>query len=140
MINVVVSGCNGAMGRVLTKAIEEMEDITIVAGIDKNINSYKNTYPVYKSPLLVKEECDVIIDFSKPSNLSGLLEYSVNNNIALVIATTGFSEEEENKIKEVSKFTRIFKSSNMSVGVNVLINLSKQATNTLGNITDIEII
>ena len=110
MINVVVSGCNGAMGRVLTKAIEEMEDITIVAGIDKNINSYKNTYPVYKSPLLVKEECDVIIDFSKPSNLSGLLEYSVNNNIALVIATTGFSEEEENKIKEASKFTRIFKS------------------------------
>ena len=140
MINVVVSGCNGAMGRVLTKAIEEMEDITIVAGIDKNINSYKNTYPVYKSPLLVKEECDVIIDFSKPSNLSGLLEYSVNNNIALVIATTGFSEEEENKIKEASKFTRIFKSSNMSVGVNVLINLSKQATNTLGNIADIEII
>ena len=81
MINVVVSGCNGAMGRVLTKAIEEMEDMTIVAGIDKNINSYKNTYPVYKSPLLVKEECDVIIDFSKPSNLNGLLEYSVNNNI-----------------------------------------------------------
>ena len=140
MINVVVSGCNGAMGRVLTKAIEEMEDITIVAGIDKNINSYKNAYPVYESPLSVKEECDVIIDFSKPSNLNGLLEYSVNNNIALVIATTGFSEEEEHKIKEVSKFTRIFKSSNMSVGVNVLINLSKQATNTLGNITDIEII
>ena len=84
MINVVVSGCNGAMGRVLTKAIEEMEDMTI--------------------------------------------------------ATTGFSEEEENKIKEASKFTRIFKSSNMSVGVNVLINLSKQATNTLGNIADIEII
>ena len=140
MINVVVSGCNGAMGRVLTKAIEEMEDITIVAEIDKNINSYKNASPVYESPLSVKEECDVIIDFSKPSNLSGLLEYSVNNNIALVIATTGFSEEEENKIKEASKFTRIFKSSNMSLGVNVLINLSKQATNTLGNITDIEII
>ena len=140
MINVVVSGCNGAMGRVLTKAIEEMEDMTIVAGIDKNINSYKNAYPVYESPLSVKEECDVIIDFSKPSNLNGLLEYSVNNNIALVIATTGFSEEEEHKIKEASKFTRIFKSSNMSLGVNVLINLSKQATNTLGNITDIEII
>ena len=93
-----------------------------------------------ESPLSVKEECDVIIDFSKPSNLNGLLEYSVNNNIALVIATTGFSEEEEHKIKEASKFTRIFKSSNMSLGVNVLINLSKQATNTLANIADIEII
>ncbi len=64
----------------------------------------------------------------------------MNNNIALVIATTGFSEEEEHKIKEASKFTRIFKSSNMSLGVNVLINLSKQATNTLANIADIEII
>ena len=140
MINVVVSGCNGAMGRVLTKVIEETEGMTIVAGIDKNINLYKNNYPVYESPLLLKEKCDVIIDFSKPSNLNGLLEYSISNNIALVIATTGFSEEEEDRIKEASKLTRIFKSSNMSLGVNVLINLAKQATNTLGNISDIEII
>ena len=140
MINIVVSGCNGAMGRVLTNVIEETEDTTIVAGIDKDINLYKNSYPVYESPSLVKEKCDVIIDFSNPSNINGLLEYSVNNDIALVIATTGFSDEEENKIKEASKFIRIFKSSNMSLGVNVLINLAKQATNTLGNITDIEII
>ena len=115
MINVVVSGCNGAMGRVLTKVIEEMEGMTIVAGIDKNTDLYKNNYPVYKSPSLVKEKCDVIIDFSGPSNISGLLEYAVNNDIAIVIATTGFS-------------------------VNVLINLVKQATNTLGDIADIEII
>jgi len=140
MINVVVSGCNGAMGRVLTKVIDETEDMTIVAGIDKNKDLYKNNYPVYESPLLIKEKCDVIIDFSNTSNLNGLLEYSVNNNIALVIATTGFSKEEEEKIKEVSKQIIIFKSSNMSLGVNLLINLSKQATNTLGNITDIEII
>lgn len=140
MINVVVSGCNGAMGRVLTKVIEEMEGMTIVAGIDKNTDLCKNNYPVYKSPSLVKEKCDVIIDFSGPSNISGLLEYAVNNDIALVIATTGFSDKEEKKIKEASKFTRIFKSSNMSLGVNVLINLVKQATNTLGDIADIEII
>ena len=140
MINVVISGCNGAMGRVLTNIIDETEDMTIVAGIDKNKDLYKNNYPVYESPLLIKEKCDVIIDFSNTSNLNGLLEYSVNNNIALVIATTGFSKEEEEKIKEVSKQIIIFKSSNMSLGVNLLINLSKQATNTLGNITDIEII
>lgn len=140
MINVVVSGCNGAMGRVLSKAIEDTEGMKLVAGIDRNTDLYENTYPVYESPLQIKEDCDVIIDFSKPSNLSGLLQYSVNNNIALVIATTGFSEEEEERIKEASKLTKIFKSANMSLGVNVLINLAKQATNTLGDITDIEII
>ena len=140
MIKVVLSGCNGAMGRVLNTIIDEMEDMMVVAGIDKNKELYKNDYPVYESPLLVKEKCDVIIDFSKPSNLNELLEYSVKNNIALVIATTGFSEKEEDKIKEASKLIRIFKSSNMSLGINVLINLSKQATNILGSITDVEII
>ena len=140
MIKVVLSGCNGAMGRVLNTIIAEMEDMMVVAGIDKNKDLYKNDYPVYESPLLVKEKCDVIIDFSKPSNLDELLEYSVKNNIALVIATTGFTEEEEDKIKEASKSIRIFKSSNMSLGINVLINLSKQATNILGSITDVEII
>ena len=140
MIKVVLSGCNGAMGRVLNTIIDEMEDMMVVAGIDKNKDLYKNDYPVYESPLLVKEKCDVIIDFSKPSNINELLEYSIKNNIALVIATTGFSEEEEDKIKEASKLIRIFKSSNMSLGINVLINLSKQATNILGSITDVEII
>ena len=140
MINVVVSGCNGSMGRVLTDVIDKTEGIQVVAGIDKNINLYKNNYPVYESPLLVKEKCDVIIDFSKPSNLNELLEYSLTNNISLVIATTGFSREDEEKIKEASNFIRIFKSSNMSLGVNVLINLAKQAANILSNISDIEII
>lgn len=140
MINVVVSGCNGLMGRVLTKVIEETEGMKVVAGIDKNTNLYENTYPVYESPLLVKEKCDAIIDFSKPSNLNELLKYSLNNNIALVIATTGFSQEDEEKIKEASNFIRIFKSSNMSLGVNVLIELSKQAANTLKNLVDIEVI
>ena len=140
MINVVVSGCNGLMGRVLTKVISETEGMLIVAGIDKNKELYENNYPVYESPLLVKEKCDAIIDFSKPSNLNELLEYALTNNIALVIATTGFSQEEEDRIKDASNFIRIFKSSNMSLGVNVLINLAKQAVNTLKNITDIEII
>lgn len=140
MINIVISGCNGAMGRALTNVIDETEDIKIVAGIDNNINLYKNNYPVYNAPLSIKEKCDVIIDFSNPSNINGLLEYAVNNNIALVIATTGFNDEEEEKIKEASKSIRIFKSSNTSLGINTLINLAKQASNILGDITDIEII
>ncbi len=140
MLKVVISGCNGAMGRVLTEVISSIEDVSIVAGIDKQINTYENEYPVYESPLLLKEECDIIIDFSNPSNLNELLQYGVINNVGLVIATTGFNEEEENKIKEASSSTRIFKSSNMSLGINVLINLVKQATNILGETFDIEII
>lgn len=140
MIKIVVSGCNGAMGRMLTEVIEATEDTEIVAGIDRNLNACDNKYPVYELPSLIKEQCDVIIDFSNPSNISSLIEYAVNNNIALVIATTGFNDDEENKIKEASKYTRIFKSSNMSLGVNVLINLVKQATSVLGDTFDIEII
>ena len=140
MIKIVVSGCNGAMGRMLTEVIEATEDTEIVAGIDRNLNVCDNKYPVYELPSLIKEQCDVIIDFSNPSNISSLIEYAVNNNIALVIATTGFNDDEENKIKEASKYTRIFKSSNMSLGVNVLINLVKQATSVLGDTFDIEII
>ena len=140
MLKVVISGCNGAMGRALTEVISSIEDVSIVAGIDKKINAYENEYPVYESPLLLKEECDVIIDFSNPSNLNELLQYGVINNVGLVIATTGFNKEEENKIKEASINTRIFKSSNMSLGINVLINLAKQATNVLGETFDIEII
>lgn len=140
MIKVAISGCNGAMGRALTEVICSIKDVSIVAGIDRNADIYENEYPVYKSPLLLKEECDVIIDFSNPSNLDELLEYAVINNIALVIATTGYNEEQENKIKEASNNTRIFKSANMSLGINVLINLAKQATNVLGETFDIEII
>ena len=140
MLKVVISGCNGAMGRALTEVISSIEDVSIVAGIDKKINAYENEYPVYPSPLLLKEKCDVIIDFSNPSNLNELLQYGVINNVGLVIATTGFNKEEENKIKEASINTRIFKSSNMSLGINVLINLAKQATNVLGETFDIEII
>lgn len=140
MLKVVISGCNGAMGRALTEVISSIEDVLIVAGIDKKVNTYENEYPVYESPLLLKEECDIIIDFSNPSNLDDLLQYGEINSVGLVIATTGFNEEEENKIKKASVNTRIFKSSNMSLGINVLINLAKQATNVLGETFDIEII
>ena len=140
MLKVVICGCNGALGRALTEVISSNEDVSIVSGIDKKINAYENEYPVYPSPLLLKEECDVIIDFSNPSNLNELLQFGVINNVGLVIATTGFNKEEENKIKEASINTRIFKSSNMSLGINVLINLAKQATNVLGETFDIEII
>lgn len=140
MLKIVISGCNGAMGRTLNEVIADLENVEIVAGIDRNVDAYKNTYPVYDNPSNIKEDCDVLIDFSNPNNLNGLLEYGVKNNVSLVIATTGLSEEQEKSIEEAAKNISIFKSSNTSLGVNVLINLVKQAANVLSESFDIEII
>ena len=140
MIKVVLSGCNGAMGRVLNTIIDEMEDMMVVAGIDKNKDLYKNDYPVYESSLLVKEKCDVIIDFSNPAMLYELLEFCTNTKTGIVIATTGFNEEQEMKIKETSKKTPIFMSSNTSLGINLILELVKKSVNILNGEFDIEII
>lgn len=140
MIKVGISGCNGAMGRVLTDVIEEMEDIQIAFGIDRNVNLYQNTYPVYETPLKVKEKCDVVIDFSNPSMLYELLQLCVNTNTGIVIATTGLSEEQELSIKEASKKTPIFRTSNTSLGINLVLDLAKKSANALNGEFDIEII
>ena len=139
MIEVLVNGCNGKMGQVVCDLIEQNENLVLKAGFDKNITG-EFAFPVFDKIEDIKEKPDVIIDFSIPIATLNILEYASKNNVPIVIATTGFSEEQELKIKEASKFTRIFMSSNTSLGVNVLINLSKQATNILGNMTDIEII
>lgn len=140
MLKLVISGCNGAMGRTLEEVISTMEDAKIVAGIDRNPEVYNNNYPVYTNACDIKEECDAIIDFSHPSNLKGILDFGVENNVGIVIATTGFDEEQEKSIEDASKKTAIFRSSNTSLGINVLINLVKQAASVLSETFDIEII
>lgn len=140
MIKVGISGCNGAMGRVLTNLIDEMEDVRIVFGIDRNVNLYQNKYPVYEAPSKIKEKCDVIIDFSNPSVLYELLTFCVDTNTGIVIATTGLSEEQEIRIKEASKKTPIFRSPNTSLGINLILDLAKKSTNILNGEFDIEII
>ena len=129
MLKVVISGCNGAMGRALTEVISSIEDVSIVAGIDKKINAYENEYPVYPSPLLLKEKCDVIIDFSNPSNLNELLEYGVINNVGLVIATTGFNKEEEKRtLERLEKLVKKgkIKESRINKSVNRIIKLKQK--------------
>lgn len=140
MLKLGISGCNGAMGRVLSNITSEMEDIQIVFGIDRTPNLYHNEYPVYKSPSKVKEECDVIIDFSNPSGLYELLIFCIYTNTGIVIATTGFSNEQEMRIKEVSKKIPVFKSSNTSFGINLVLDLVKKSASMLGEAFDIEII
>lgn len=140
MIKAIINGCNGAMGQVLTKIIDEMEDIDIVAGIDKNIDAHKNNYPVYDHICSYEGKADVVIDFSNPGCFEEVLEYGVNKTTPLVIATTGLTPENLMSLEEASKSIPIFHSYNTSLGVNVLVSLVKKAAAILSESFDIEII
>lgn len=140
MLKVILNGCNGAMGRAVTKVVSESLDVEIVAGIDKNIEMHQNSYEVFNNIFDYKGKADVIIDFSHPSCLDDILSYGKKNNTPMVIATTGLSSEDYKKIESVAKNVPIFKAANMSLGVNLLIDLVKKAALALQENFDIEII
>ena len=139
MTGIILTGACGKMGKVIQSVVAAREDCEIVAGVDK-FNDNSSAFPVYSSLSEVKEEADVIIDFSNPSLLDELLEYGINNNTALVIATTGFDECQKKKISDASEKCPVFFTYNMSIGINLLANLAKKAVAVLGNDFDIEII
>ena len=127
------------MGKAIIKAAQSHTDCEIAAGVDKIIDS-DTPFPTYESINNVKEKADVIIDFSHPSALDSILEYSEKTNTPAVLCTTGFSDEQVEKIKNASKTMPIFYSRNMSLGINLLIELAKKATEILERDFDIEII
>lgn len=138
-VNILVSGCCGKMGQVLCKLINSKEDCTVCAGLDINQNS-NSDFPIFSTINALNVETDVIIDFSHPDCLDGLLSFAIKNQKPIVICTTGFSEEQMEKIKSASKNIPIFFSGNMSIGINLLIELSKIAAKAIGKNFDIEII
>ncbi len=139
MIKILLSGANGKMGQAVTRAIDTMDAMEIAAGFD--INTQQNsTYPVYDDLSQVQESVDVIIDFSHPSMLDPLLHYATANNIPAVICTTGLSTEQISRLEYESKNIPIFFSANMSLGVNLLIDLVCRAAKLLEDNFDIEII
>lgn len=137
MVSVILSGANGKMGHVVADLILNNEDCKIVAGVDINGKS-ECDFPVYKS--FDDVTGDVIIDFSNPSALDNILSFAIKNKTGVVLATTGYSKEHINKIKEASKLIPIFFTFNMSLGINLLVNLAKKAYSVLGESFDIEII
>ena len=137
MHRVIVSGYSGKMGVVLTKCINEDSDLEIVCGVSKD--EIDVPFKTYKTMDEVSEDADVIIDFSHHSCIGDVLSYATKTKTPVVIATTGFNEEELEKIVESSKVIPIFHSSNMSLGVNVLLKLVKEAAKSLRGF-DIEII
>lgn len=139
MINVAIVGCNGKMGHFVAQAVEQNAQTTAMFGVDA-FGEKKYDFPLYRDFSSISEIPDVIIDFSNPALLDGMLNFAVSNKVPCVICTTGFSDEQTDKIKAASKQTAIFFSGNMSLGINLLIELSKQAAKVLGSDFDIEIV
>lgn len=139
MTEIAISGCCGKMGRVVNDIISHRSDVRTVAGIDKAGQKYAD-FEVVASPAEMNAKVDVIIDFSHPSALGGLLEYAKTNGTALVLASTGYNEEELAKIKSAAKEIPIFFTANMSIGINLLRELAKKAAMVLGDQYDIEIV
>lgn len=130
MIRVLMSGCNGKMGQMITGLVKEDEQVEIVAGID-TYTGISNTYPVFKSFADCDVEVDVVIDFSNAAALEGLLAYCISKQVPAVICSTGYSEEQLQKIKKASEKVAILKSANMSMGINLLLKLLKDAAKVL---------
>lgn len=139
MLRIMLCGCNGKMGQVITRLISERNDSEIVVGVDP-FGGMKNTYPVYEAAADVTEKVDVIIDFSNPASLAGLITYAKKTGTPLVISTTGHTEEQKSQIFEASKSLPVFFSGNMSLGINLMMELIHKAAETLEGLFDIEII
>ena len=138
MIKVLINGCNGKMGQELAKAIEIAPDIETLCGFDRQ-DTGDNKFPVFTNINDINLIPDVIIDFSIPIATFNILEFAKKHNIPTVVATTGFSNEELEKIKEYSKLFPIFHSSNMSYEINLMSKLVAELAKKLSD-SDIEII
>lgn len=138
MINILLCGACGKMGNAVCRSAETAKDIKIVAGIDKV--KADMGFEIYENPYDVKEKIDCIIDFSHPSVFDDMLKFSTENKIPYVICTTGLSPEQREAIVKAGESSPVFYSANMSVGVNLLIELAKRASSVLEDNFDIEII
>ena len=127
MTRVIMHGCNGKMGQMIAGLIAQDEEVKLVAGVDV-YDQGKNPFPVYKHISDCDVQADVIIDFCNPAAIKGLMEYCVERQIPCVVCTTGLSEEELNYVREASKKVAILRSANMSLGINMLLKLLKEAT------------
>lgn len=140
MIKIIMCGCNGKMGQTITGIIAEDEESEIVAGFDIAEND-SLSYPVFTDMYKCDVDADVVIDFSSSKGTDKLLEYCVNKKMPLVLCTTGLSEEQLNKVHEASKTIPVLKSANMSLGINTIMKLLKEATKVLAPAGyDIEIV
>lgn len=139
MTKIAICGANGKMGKTIYNCIKDRDDCKVIAGIDLYTEQYAD-FPIVASPAELPVKPDVIIDFSNPASLNGLLEYCLSTNTPIVVASTGYSDEQIAKIKSASEQIPIFFTFNMSLGINLLVHLAKKAAEVLGDRFDIEIV
>ena len=137
-MRILLNGANGRMGNEIIELVKKQSDVKVVCGFDKEENK-KVQFPIYNKIEDIKEQVDVIIDFSIPVATFKILEYARKNKIPTVIATTGFNEGELKEIEKISKEIPIFKSSNMSLEINLMVSLVQNIAKVLKE-SDIEII
>ena len=136
-MNILLNGATGRMGKEVIKKVAEEKDLNITCGVGIGENNEK--FPIYENTKDIEEKVDVIIDFSITKASLNILEYARKNKIPIVIATTGFSDEELKVIKEASEEIPVFRSSNMSLDINLMAKIVQEIARVL-NDTDIEII
>ena len=131
MVKILMHGCNGKMGRMITEIVKNEEDAVIAAGVDK-FTGIPNDYPVFEEITQCDVDVDVVIDFSNAAALDDVLSFCTEKKIPVILCSTGYTPEQLNKIQDASKETAVLKSANMSLGINLLLKLLKNAANVLG--------
>lgn len=140
MTRIIMHGCNGRVGQMITGIVKDTPDMEIVAGVDKFDDGH-NAYPVVYGIKECNADADVIIDFSNSAAVDDLLDFAVEKQIPVVLCTTGLNEEQLEKVNTCSEKVAILRSANMSLGINLLLKLVKDAAKTLGvSGFDIEIV
>ena len=140
MVKIIMVGCNGRMGQMITDIVKEDDDVVIAAGIDI-INNRDNSYPVFTDISDCDVSADVIIDFSSSNGIEERMDYAVDKQIPVIVCSTGLSKEQSAYVTEASKKVAVLRSANMSLGINLLMKLVKEAAKKLAdNGFDIEIV
>lgn len=140
MTRILMHGCNGKMGRMITELVKNDDSAVITAGVD-TYTGIPNDYPVFETVSQCDVEADVVIDFSNAGAMDELLDYCAEKKLPVVLCTTGLSEEQLEKVEKTSEKTAVLKSANMSLGINLLLKLLKDAAKVLGNAGyDIELV
>lgn len=139
MINLLISGALGRMGKKVFEASQNADKVIPVCGVDIKEDFSNANFPIFDGFDKISKKIDVLVDFSSPSNLDNVLEFCLNNKVPAVLCATGYTEQQIEKISKASENIAVFRSGNMSLGVNVLIDLVKKAAAALYGF-DVEII
>ena len=140
MTKIIMLGCNGRMGQMITDMVKQDDECMIVAGIDI-VDNRDNGYPVYTKLADCDVEADAIIDFTSATDFESRMDYAVDKQIPIIECSTGLSEEQTDYLKKASEKVAVLKSANMSLGINLLMKLLKEAAVKLaGDGFDVEIV